>query len=170
MKRATLPILLLLLGILAAGSTPDAGPTLQEPTDRELFEYATRIAEAHRRADAKSVSEPGVAAQELGELLEWPWPSSADAYALRADLHARRAQLLLAAGRWEDAELAVGAGIAESEQQNISSSALTAQLWLRFGEVKEARGDDLGAVQAYQAAIRTAKDVLIQRREGRKGP
>jgi len=159
------PLLLVLVFLLTLP------PRAEEPAgaasvDRELqmAEHATRVAEAHERADALAKNRPLEAAGVLRQALAASFPKVPRSRQLRADLFARLAELLLQGGAPRDALAAVRQGLAEDAQG--SPDAFTAQLKLREGEALEALGQDGDAVDAFAEAISIAKSLLAGRTHG----
>jgi len=143
---------------------------LAEPTtgaDGTLKVGAASIARLHREADALEKTDAKAAAQALAPGLTIALPKGEAARTLRADLHARLAQLKLEAGDARGALQLARAGL--GEEAGKPTGALTALLRLREGEALEALGRDGEAIDSYGQVIVVAKKILDERRaSGRK--
>lgn len=158
-RSAVLGLLLALTAPTLAGAAPAADCPCAV-AERELA-AASAAAAAHRRADLLAAKDPRAAAAALAGALELDFPAGAASRALRADLHARRSELLLLAGEAREALAAARAGLAEDRSE--PPSAFGAQLRLREGAALEALGEDEAALAAYGKVIEIAKALLAER-------
>lgn len=161
--RRSLFVLPIALALVATSATAEPCPC-PCPQDQALLAGATAVAAAHRRADLLAEKDPRAAAAELRSALELPRHESSRM--LRADLHARLAELLLKAGDAEGSLKAARAGLAE--EQGLKPTALTAMLRLREGEALEATGEDDAAMAAYEEVITLGKRLLAERNGEKK--
>ncbi|HCF60992.1 MAG TPA: hypothetical protein DFS52_23720, partial [Myxococcales bacterium] len=152
--RRSLFALSIALALVATSAAAEPCPC-PCPEDQALLAGATAVAAAHRRADLLAEKDPRAAAAELRAALGLELPRHESSRMLRADLHARLAELLLKAGAAPGSLKAARAGLAE--EQGLKPTALTAMLRLREGEALEATGEDDAAMAAYEEVIALGK-------------
>lgn len=150
------------VAVLLAWGFPAGAESAED--ERAVLAAATAVAQAHRSADERAGRDPAGAAGLLAAALEGAFPVGERGRALRADLFARRSQLLLVAGDAGAALVAARLGLAEGEGR--PATAFTALLLLREGEALEARGDDAGAVAAYEQVVASCRELLERNRKG----
>ncbi|MGI5861937.1 MAG: hypothetical protein ACOX6T_07740 [Myxococcales bacterium] len=158
--KCSLAILSAALTLVAASASAEPCPC-PCPKDQALLAGATAAAAAHRRADLLAEKDPRAAADALRAALALDLPRHEGSRLLRADLHARLAELLLKAGDAKGSLKAARLGLAE--EQGLEPTALTAMLRLREGEALEAMGEDDAAMAAYEEVIAIGKRLLAER-------